>query len=292
MKKVLLSILASAFCYAGMAQCSQEPNGFEVRLTSTQSKNLLLQVRHSQSADIKSAAPNSKLGIFGMICAVSWPSTSAITIDTCTPLSKEINLIIDKNVVEQQAKNKAEVNTDKFVTLYHRTADDMPVPFTEDWQDGEWHDVAMISYSGNLNNGDAFALMNCDYGLVHPNSYSGNSHTDPWFAVMSAAGTYAEFSPKMSTILPKEVATEISCVVFPNPASTTMGVELTSNVSTEVMLQLTDVNGKIVRTKVEAAQLGANKYKLDVADLADGTYMLKVTDGKTISYLVKVSKQS
>lgn len=50
-------------------------------------------------------------------------------------------------------------------------------------------------------NGDYFSLLNCDYGLAHPNSYYGNSATDPWLSILED-GKSLQYSPKMITELP------------------------------------------------------------------------------------------
>ena len=77
----------------------------------------------------------------------------------------------------------------------------MPTAFKSDWLNNKWYDVATINFTGTLVNGDYFSLVNCDYGLAHPNSYNGNSTTDPWLSILEDGKSF-QYSPKMITELP------------------------------------------------------------------------------------------
>jgi hypothetical protein len=86
-------------------------------------------------------------------------------------------------------------------TLVHDNSIIMPTAFKADWLNNKWYDVATINFTGTLVNGDYFSLVNCDYGLAHPNSYNGNSTTDPWLSILEDGKSF-QYSPKMITELP------------------------------------------------------------------------------------------
>jgi hypothetical protein len=289
MRKVILTLAAALGLFASAsAQCSSTPNNFEMKLTQVAPGTLAVQIRHTDDANSKSLAPVSKQSLFGMIFAISWPKTSEVSITGATSLMKPFE--IGQDVQAWDAQNKNVAVEDNMATFYH--TNDMPSEFGFNWQNDTWYDVATINYKGNLAEGDFFSFATCDYGMAHPNSYSGNSHTDPWFAVYDlATSEYLEVSPKMSTERVIASGSVTSYGIYPNPASSVLNIDITCDISSQVVAQITDMTGKVVASRVFKVQKGNTKETINVAGLAPGNYMVKLTDGKTLNYVQKIEKQ-
>ncbi|MFM2386185.1 MAG: Secretion system C-terminal sorting domain [Bacteroidota bacterium] len=289
MRKVILTLAMALGLYsAATAQCSSTPNTFEMKLTPIGAGKLAVQVRHTDDASTKSTAPTAKQSLFGMIFAISWPKTSDVTITGAASAMAPFEIGEDKQAWTQQNKNVAA--EDNMATFYH--TNDMPAEFGFDWVNNQWYDVATISYSGTLAEGDFFSFATCDYGMAHPNSYAGNSHTDPWFAVYNmTTSEYKEVSPKMSTERLANTAPTVSYSIYPNPATSVVNVEVSCDMNSQVLAQITDMTGKVVATKIFKVAAGTTKESLNVEGLSAGNYMVKLTDGKTLNYVQKIEKQ-
>jgi hypothetical protein len=175
-----------------IAQCSPTLNNFEIKLSQTGYQALKVQMRyHADAVDsAESTLPSTKQIFDGLIFAITWPTTSRVELTKCIRNNEDINLIIDYT---PQNKN--------IRTLVHDNSIIMPTAFKADWLNNKWYDVATINFTGTLVNGDYFSLVNCDYGLAHPNSYNGNSTTDPWLSILEDGKSF-QYSPKMITELP------------------------------------------------------------------------------------------
>ena len=79
-------------------------------------------------------------------------------------------------------------------------------------------------------------------------------------------------------------STILEFAISPNPANTTLGVELNNfNESLTYEYQIVDLSGRLIYQKTNK---GLNKLSIDVSDIAEGAYFLKVTDGT----MIKTSK--
>lgn len=72
--------------------------------------------------------------------------------------------------------------------------------------------------------------------------------------------------------------------VYPNPATNVLHIDFNLNDGGDVVCNLLDATGKIVRNQTLNAVAGDNKLTMDVSNLAKGFYMLQVntTSGKAI----------
>ncbi len=64
--------------------------------------------------------------------------------------------------------------------------------------------------------------------------------------------------------------------VYPNPAHDKVTVSLDVNENTDLVLQLTDVSGRVVLSQSVTGTAGLNTYELNLAHLSKGIYMLEV----------------
>jgi Secretion system C-terminal sorting domain len=289
MKKTILTLMAAVLGSASVySQCSPIKNNFEMKLVPTAGHTLAVQVRYHDGAVEKaeSVIPTNNVSLYGMVFAITWPTTSAVKITDCKSTLAPFTLTID-NSVGTGVQNK-NVN-DNIVTFYN--AEDMPTKYGFDWANDKWYTIATVSYSGDLKANDYFSFMNCDYGLAHPNSYYGNSHTDPWFMMMDAAGTTLQYSPKMITELPVALNDQINCNIYPNPTSGELNIEIDVNASSNAVIKVLDVRGTVVKIVQTDLEKGKNLNNINIGELPSGEYMIQVTDGKALNAVKKITKK-
>ena len=72
--------------------------------------------------------------------------------------------------------------------------------------------------------------------------------------------------------------------LFPNPSSNTTILQFESKSTQPGVLQITDANGRLVRSETVVANPGLNQVTLDVSALKDGVYMVEVkADGQAVA---------
>jgi hypothetical protein len=290
MKKIIILLASIVFgTTAAMAQCSDVLNNFEIKLVPMAGSQLKLQIRHTSNevAGAQSETPVATTKLDGLIFAISYPTTSNnIEIVSVKSEFKKFNIAQDLTVGTDVAHK---VTTDNVITFFHDNSVSMPEAFEMDWTADQWYDLATVTYKGNLQNGDFFSLLTCDYGLAHPNSYAGNSTTDPWFAMFNN-DQYLQFSPKMITEMPTAALANSTCSVYPVPANGELTVEIASNITTQVAAKVLDNSGKIAKVVLFDIAKGKNINKVDIGELAPGAYMIQITDGKTMNFNEKIIK--
>ncbi|MFM2387978.1 MAG: Secretion system C-terminal sorting domain [Bacteroidota bacterium] len=290
MKKIIILLASIVFgTTAAMAQCSDVLNNFEIKLVPMAGSQLKLQIRHTSNGvpGAQSETPVATTKLDGLIFAISYPTTSNnIEIVSVKSEFKKFNIAQDLTVGTDVAHK---VTTDNVITFFHDNSVSMPEAFEMDWTADKWYDLATVTYKGNLQNGDFFSLLTCDYGLAHPNSYAGNSTTDPWFAMFNN-DQYLQFSPKMITEMPTAALANSTCSIYPVPANGELTVEIASNITTQVAAKVLDNSGKIAKVVLFDIAKGKNINKVDIGELAPGAYMIQITDGKTMNFNEKIIK--
>ncbi len=289
MKNLVLILISLLYCSTQTwAQCSEVPNKFEIRLSPAANKTLLVQMRYNSDNDIKTTdeLPTANTLLDGLVFAVTWPQSSDVNITGIKSLTLPFALITDKAATASHEART--VGKDKIVTFFH-DAVGMALPYNFNWQSSEWYDVATITYNGQLSSGDFFSLLNCDYGLANPNSYSGNSTTDPWFAMRTPNDEYLQYSPKMITVIPvQDKATVFN--VYPNPTQGIVNINIESTIESQVAIAIYDMTGKLMQTVNYSLQKGTNVTNVDLKTLVAGTYSIKIADGKSLNYVTNIIK--
>jgi hypothetical protein len=79
----------------------------------------------------------------------------------------------------------------------------------------------------------------------------------------------------VTTIGIEEGVLSQSIDVYPNPSSGNFNVKFTTNVISEYNIEIIDITGRTISTKVGTTNLGENKVLFDT-DLSDGVYILRV----------------
>jgi thiol-disulfide isomerase/thioredoxin len=81
----------------------------------------------------------------------------------------------------------------------------------------------------------------------------------------------------------EDIETISGTKLYPNPASTEVYVDLTSERNTTIDIAVMDVTGRIVSTLGKQSLIqGQNQLTINVADFATGTYFLRMTEAKAV----------
>ncbi len=88
------------------------------------------------------------------------------------------------------------------------------------------------------------------------------------------------------TALESGVNEEISCIVFPNPTSTTVNLKIENRSLENVFFQLYDLNGQLLQDQ----KVNATNTSISTENLANTTYLLKVRDGNLELKTFKIIK--
>lgn len=103
----------------------------------------------------------------------------------------------------------------------------------------------------------------------------------------SAAGNATEIQAAVNSAIDAatsvEEAENIKAVrVYPNPAVNTVTLSYENNVSSDITIEVYNVNGQVVKSaKIENTEIGKHEYIMDVADLASGIYCVNI-NGYTV----------
>jgi hypothetical protein len=286
MKHISSLVVASLFsATAALAQCSPVLNNYEVKLSQVGSQTLRVQMRYHANAvaGATDITPTKNIKLDGIVMGITWPKTSNVELTEIKSSSKDFDLIFDKSLVSNKTSQ------DNIKSIFHNNITSMPKNFSENWENDQWYDVATINFTGTLSKGDYFSLLNCDYGIVNPNSYNGNSTTDPWFAMMDENGTYVQYSPKMITETPSLLASSFN--VYPVPTTGELNIQVESPARTSAAVKVMDVTGKLVKAILFELEKGNNTNMINISELPAGEYMLQLTDGKAINFVKQISKQ-
>ncbi|MCB0662883.1 MAG: T9SS type A sorting domain-containing protein, partial [Saprospiraceae bacterium] len=79
----------------------------------------------------------------------------------------------------------------------------------------------------------------------------------------------------------KEIVEQSSIILYPNPVLNDLNVSWNSVETGQIMIRVTDLNGKMVYNQDFIIREGENQLKLDVSTISSGLYFLNLTDGKS-----------
>jgi Secretion system C-terminal sorting domain len=288
MKKTIIILFAALLGSSQIfAQCSATPNDFEMKLVPVNGNTISIQMRYHQGAidNASSILPVKNLQLAGLVFGITWPTSSSITITNTITKTAPFAIEQDKTIGQGISNKNVQ---DNIVTFYH--TNDMPTAYGFDWTNDQWYTIATISYTGKLAGNDYISLLNCDYGLAHPNSYSGNSHTDPWFAMLNNGTELLQYSPKMITEIPSAIADKISCNIYPIPVINDLHVDVEIASASNAIVKIIDMKGTLVKTVQFELTAGKNSNVINLGELPSGDYMIVVTDGKALNFTKQIVK--
>jgi len=80
-------------------------------------------------------------------------------------------------------------------------------------------------------------------------------------------------------------------VVYPNPATTQLIIDVNTDKNSSAKMRIYDVTGKLVKQIETELTKGANNTSIYLGDMALGMYMIRISDGKGLNYSQQFNKQ-
>jgi hypothetical protein len=80
-------------------------------------------------------------------------------------------------------------------------------------------------------------------------------------------------------------------VVYPNPATTQLIIDVNIDKNSSAKMRIYDVTGKLVKQIETELTKGANYTSIYLGDMAIGMYMIRISDGKGLNYSQQFNKQ-
>lgn len=132
--------------------------------------------------------------------------------------------------------------------------------------------------------GDSSTLKNPSYTYINPATYTVTLRIIPP-AGEGCEGTtikndYIVINPDTSTsIQHTAIINENTVAISPNPATDNVTITYTLNRADNVMLAITDLNGKTYLTKQENQTPGTHRINYNTSELSAGVYMVRIVSG-------------
>ena len=114
------------------------------------------------------------------------------------------------------------------------------------------------SHTGNIPAGG-----NNNWGFGKINAYAAIKK-----AIQQASGIYS-FSGK-----------QLDCVLYPNPNNGLFTIDYSGEKSEELIVEIINITGSIVKTEKWAVNVGENRKQLNVSDMAKGFYTIKIASNE------------
>jgi hypothetical protein len=80
-------------------------------------------------------------------------------------------------------------------------------------------------------------------------------------------------------------------IVYPNPSSDVVNIELNTPTTQNTIIKLMDMSGRIVKQIQTVSHEGNNQYQLSVKELANGLYTYQILNNQQLMYTGKIQKQ-
>ena len=144
----------------------------------------------------------------------------------------------------------------------------------------KWNEVGVIAGEGNTN-------TQATYNWTDDNPFSGVSYYR--LAQTDYDGTIKRFDPIAVTC--ESSITGYS--VYPNPANEVLNidVELTSYQGDDVVVEIMDMNGRIVQSQSTELNRGFNHLEVDISEIPSGVYMINFSGTKDYIKESRIVKQ-
>jgi hypothetical protein len=80
-------------------------------------------------------------------------------------------------------------------------------------------------------------------------------------------------------------------VVYPNPATTNLNIDINIDKNTSAKMRIYDVTGKLIKQIETELTKGANNTIIELGDIVTGIYMIRISDGNGLNYSQQFNKQ-
>jgi hypothetical protein len=109
------------------------------------------------------------------------------------------------------------------------------------------------------------------------NAVNGNNSTSGDNGTASVNVEFAELTSNVN-----ELANAVEMVVYPNPTTEGVSLQIVSKKSQLLQVRISDISGKTIVAENWSLQVGDNNRKLNVANLPKGAYMVQLVDNQDI----------
>jgi len=79
--------------------------------------------------------------------------------------------------------------------------------------------------------------------------------------------------------------------VYPNPATTSLNIDINIDKNTNAKMRIYDVTGKLIKQIETELTKGANNTIIELGDIVTGIYMIRISDGNGLNYSQQFNKQ-
>jgi hypothetical protein len=149
---------------------------------------------------------------------------------------------------------------------------------------------AVTSISGEVSIGinTGFSITSMLYGCSNPDDINNYKASSSDIATVCTAknerlmasnkNTPTIQQPKKADLSVTKLGTNIKLGIFPNPTTGDLYLNLSAQNAGNIIVNITDVNGRILFNNTFTANVGANSFKLDLSALQNGVYAISVLD--------------
>ncbi len=116
--------------------------------------------------------------------------------------------------------------------------------------------------------------------ICNPSPFS----TGPWSEL-------ASFSTLASKPSVEEIALENNITVYPNPATSVVMVDVTTEAAQQTVVKLYDISGRLVKQMQAQHESGAHTMTISLSELSNGMYTVQVICNDVLKHTSKISKQ-
>jgi hypothetical protein len=116
--------------------------------------------------------------------------------------------------------------------------------------------------------------------ICNPSPFS----TGPW----SELASFTTLASKPSV---EEIALENNITVYPNPATSVVMVDVTTEASQQTVVKLYDISGRLVKQMQAQHESGAHTMTISLSELSNGMYTVQVICDDVLKHTSKISKQ-
>jgi hypothetical protein len=279
-RTILTSICTLAFWLmnsSAFAQCPSTTGNYEYSITND-ARTITIKARNT-TGTIRSSYVNPAINgnFVGLVFGIKWSDKSDIVLYKNSSVAP-FDIVPSGGILQKDGLDGKKYSFQS----YGDEAKELPM-LSKEWMAGDWNVIATIPYTGSLANGDKFELAECGFDMT----------TNPYFAQMDKQGNYGQFAPNLlrNDQAVANLAVANAVIVYPNPTSGDLFVDVSSSTVTRATFKVMDMTGKTVKTIQSDLVEGLNKITVNVSDVANGMYMLKVVDGKSLNFASTFNKQ-
>jgi hypothetical protein len=121
-----------------------------------------------------------------------------------------------------------------------------------------------------------FGDGNTSTGFEPSHTFNFNGTVEMYLVAENGCGTDTAFLNLASVDIQEQEDADI--MVYPNPASDDVFIELTGKGSSQMLVQITDLSGRVVYKRTQYLETGRNKFNIKTDEFDDGVYTISLVN--------------